>query len=99
MVSRNGPKGGSLSVFNFVASIFLLCFIIYKYLRFREDRYDGRGSGRYDGGYHDRYDRPHDMYNAGGGGYGRGRGGGNYCCYLITKEMVSISLFVIIYMS
>ena len=43
----------------------------------RDDRYDGRGPGRYDGGYQDRYERPHDMYNSGGGGYGgRGRGGG-----------------------
>lgn len=49
-----------------------------KRMREWEDRYDGRGSGRYDGGYHDRYDRPHDMYNAGGGGYGRGRGGGYF---------------------
>ena len=42
----------------------------------RDDRYDGRGPGRYDGGYQDRYERPHDMYNSGGGYPSRGRGGG-----------------------
>ena len=52
--------------------LYYIQFIFYK----RDDRYDGRGAGRYDGGYHDRYDRPHDMYNS-GGGY-RGRGGGKH---------------------
>jgi len=49
-----------------------------KRMREWEDRYDGRGAGRYEGGYQDRYERPQDMYNAGGGGYGRGRGGGYF---------------------
>ena len=43
----------------------------------RDDRYDGRGGGRYEGGYHDRYERPHDMYNSGGGYPHRGGRGGN----------------------
>ena len=46
-------------------------------LSHRDDRYDGRGGGRYEGGYHDRYERPHDMYHAGGGYPHRGGRGGN----------------------
>jgi len=49
-----------------------------KRMREWDDRYDGRGPGRYEGGYQDRYERPHDMYNSGGGYPARGRGGGYF---------------------
>ena len=55
----------------------------------RDDRYDGRGGGRYEGGYHDRYERPHDMYNSGGGYPHRGGRGGNKTLFIQILANIS----------